>query len=146
MLLNWFDPFREFDRITQRMLGTASSAMPMDAFRHGDSYIVAFDLPGVDPASVDVTLERNVLTVSAERRWDWSDDQTVYVAERPQGRFTRQIMLSEALDTDHVEASYDNGVLTVAIPVREQAKPKRIEIAQGGSTTAIEAEAAPANA
>jgi HSP20 family protein len=137
------DPFREFDRLTQQALGTRfrPSAMPMDAYRQGDQFVVNFDLPGVDPASVDLTVEKNVLSVSAERRWDVSEDIQVVASERPQGTFNRQLFLGEGLDSEKVEASYENGVLTVTIPVAEQAKPRRVEISSGTGARTIEANA-----
>jgi HSP20 family protein len=137
------DPFREFDRLTQQALGTRfrPSAMPMDAYRQGDQFVVNFDLPGVDPASVDLTVEKNVLSVSAERRWDAADDIQVVASERPQGTFNRQLFLGEGLDPEKVEASYENGVLTVTIPVAEQAKPRKVEISAGTGAKTIEASA-----
>jgi HSP20 family protein len=137
------DPFREFDRLTQQALGTRfrPSAMPMDAYRQGDQFVVNFDLPGVDPASVDLTVEKNVLSVSAERRWDAADDIQVVASERPQGTFNRQLFLGEGLDPEKVEASYENGVLTVTIPVAEQAKPRKVEISAGSGAKTIEASA-----
>jgi HSP20 family protein len=135
------DPFREFDRLTQQALGTRfrPSAMPMDAYRQGDQFVVNFDLPGVDPASVDLTVEKNVLSVSAERRWDAAEDIQVVASERPQGTFNRQLFLGEGLDPEKVEASYENGVLTVTIPVAEQAKPRKVEISAGTGAKTIEA-------
>ncbi len=128
------DPFRELDRLTQQAFGTRTrpAAMAMDAYRQGDRFVVHFDLPGVEPSSIDMTVEKNVLNVSAERRWQPSDDQEILASERPQGTFSRQLMLGESLDAERVEASYDNGVLTVTIPVAEQAKPRKVEITSGG--------------
>ncbi len=143
-MLMRFDPFRELDKITQEAFGGRSQpAMPMDAYRDGDQFVVHFDLPGIDPASIDLTVEKNVLTVSARREWQRRDGQQVLVAERPQGSFARQLFLGEALDADRVEARYDGGVLTVTIPVAEQAKPRKITVsaatANGGhEQTAIE--------
>jgi HSP20 family protein len=129
------DPFRELDRIAQEAFGTRfrPALMPMDAYRQGDQFVVHFDLPGVDPASIDLTVEKNVLTVTAERRWDPSEDVRIVASERPRGNFTRQLFLGEGLDTDRIEASYDNGVLTLTIPIAEQAKPRKIEITNGGA-------------
>jgi HSP20 family protein len=134
------DPFRELDRITQQVFGTPArpTAMPMDAYRHGDQFVVHFDLPGVDASSVDLTVEKNVLTVSAERRWQTSEDEQIVASERPQGTFSRQLFLGESLDADRVEARYDNGVLTVTIPVAEQAKPRKVEVSVTGKSKAIE--------
>jgi HSP20 family protein len=103
--------------------------MAMDAYRHGDTFVVHFDLPGVDPSSIDLTVEQNVLTVRAERRWEEGEEDEVLVAERPQGSFSRQLFLGEGLDTEHIQATYENGVLTLSIPVAEQAKPRKVEIA-----------------
>ncbi len=139
-MLMRFDPFREFDRLTQQVTGTArQSGMPMDAYRHGDHFTVHFDLPGVDPASIDLTVEKNVLTVTAERSWQRAEEDEVLVAERPQGRYSRQLFLGEGLDADRIEASYDNGVLTVTIPVAEQAKPRKVAITTGEDNKAIDA-------
>jgi len=127
------DPFAELDRVAQQVLGTRArpAAMPMDAYRDDDRFIVNFDLPGVDPSSVDLTVEKNVLTVTAERQWQPREHQEVVAAERPQGNFSRQLFLGESLDPDRVEARYENGVLTVVIPVAEQAKPRKVEITAG---------------
>src|SRR5438105_3152619 len=128
-MLMRFDPLREFDRLTQHVFGTngAVAAMPMDAYRNDDQFVVRFDLPGVDPSSTELTVEENVLTVSAQRHWD-VDEAEFLVNERPQGTFSRQLFLGDTLDAEHVEASYDRGVLTVTIPVSERAKPRKIEI------------------
>jgi HSP20 family protein len=127
------DPFRELDRLSQQLmgsLGTAArpSAMPMDAWRSGDEFVVEFDLPGVDPGSVDLDVERNVLTVRAERP-ALNGSQELLAAERPRGVFSRQLILGDNLDTEQVRASYGAGVLTLRIPVAERAKPRKIEIA-----------------
>lgn len=111
----------------------------MDAYRHGDRCVAHFDLPGIDPGSVELTVEKNVLTVRAERSWPQRKGQELLVSERPQGRFSRQLFLGEALDADHIEASYDQGVLTVTIPVAETAKPRKVEIAAGNGPKAIDA-------
>jgi len=126
------DPFRELDRLTQQVFGNPGttarpSVMPMDAWRAGEEFVVEFDLPGVDPASVDLDVERNVLTVRAERP-GLNGDHELIAAERPRGIFSRQLILGDNLDTDRVQASYDAGVLTLRIPVAEKAKPRRIEI------------------
>ncbi len=127
------DPFREFDRLSQQVfgnLGTATrpTAMPMDAWRSGDEFVVQFDLPGVDPGSVDLDVERNVVTVHAERPM-LAGDQEMVAAERPRGVFSRQLILGDNLDVDNVAASYEAGVLTLRIPIAEKAKPRRITIA-----------------
>ncbi len=130
-----FDPFREMDRVAQlvnQQSGAArNTAMPMDAYRGKDQFIVRFDLPGINPASIDLTVEKNVLTVRAERRWEPDEGQEVIVQERPQGIFTRQLFLGEALDAEHVEAAYNDGVLTLTIPVAEQAKPRKVNVISG---------------
>ncbi|WP_030347730.1 Hsp20/alpha crystallin family protein [Streptomyces sp. NRRL S-1022] len=129
------DPFREFDRLAQQVLGANArpSAMPMDAYRSGDEFLVHFDLPGIDPETIELDVERNVLNVRVERRTPAPQDAEMLVAERPTGTFTRQLFLGETLDTERIDASYDAGVLTLRIPVAEQAKPRRIQIT-GGDT------------
>jgi HSP20 family protein len=129
------DPFRELDRWAGHVWGGTfrGGAMPMDAFRRGDSVVVNFDLPGVDPATVELTVERNVLTVKAERPAAHGSEDEVLVAERPTGQFTRRLFLGQSLDTDRVEAHYDHGVLSLTIPVAEKAKSRRIEIGVGGA-------------
>ncbi|AZM62018.1 heat-shock protein Hsp20 [Streptomyces sp. WAC 01420] len=135
MMLMRTDPFREFDRLAQQVLGSTAvardAAMPMDAYRSGDDFLVHFDLPGIDPETIELDVERNVLNVRAERRSPAPEDAETVVAERPTGTFTRQLFLGETLDTDRIDATYDAGVLTVRIPVAEQAKPRRIEISGG---------------
>jgi len=127
------DPFREFDRLTQQVFGSTArpAAMAMDAYRSGDDFVVHFDLPGVDPESIDLDVERNVLNVRAERRLPAPEDAEMIVAERPTGSFTRQLFLGDTLDTERIDASYEAGVLTLRIPVAEQAKPRRIQITGG---------------
>jgi HSP20 family protein len=133
------DPFRELDRLTQEAFGTRlrPAVMPMDAYRENDRFVVHFDLPGVDPSAIDLTVEKNVLIVVAERQWQPNDGQEVVASERPQAKFSRQLFLGEGLDSDHVEAGYENGVLTVTIPVAEQAKPRKVEITSGGGAKQI---------
>jgi HSP20 family protein len=146
MMLLRSDPFRELDRFAQQAFGTRMrpSAMAMDAYRDDDRFVVHFDLPGVDASSIDLTVEANVLTVSAERRWQPGENQQVLASERLQGNFRRQLFLGEGLDTDHVEAGYDNGVLTVTIPVAEQAKPRRVEVTSGRAVKEMETSSAAA--
>ncbi|MEU3831584.1 Hsp20/alpha crystallin family protein [Streptomyces microflavus] len=132
------DPFRELDRITEQILrpGTWSrpSAMPMDAYREGEEYVVAFDLPGVSPDAIDIDVERNMLTVRAERRPAVrADDVHMELSERPLGVFSRQIVLADTLDTEAIHADYDAGVLTLRIPIAERAKPRKIAI--GGNSS-----------
>src|SRR5918992_170487 len=123
-MLMRYDPFREIDRLTEGLFGNAGRApwMPMDAVRKDDHVEIHFDLPGVDPSSIDLTVERNVLTVKAERQWWPQEGSEVLARERTQGTFSRQVLLGEALDADRVDANYTNGVLTVSIPVAERAK------------------------
>lgn len=134
------DPFRDIDRFAQQVLGTAMrpAVMPMDAWREGDHFIAEFDLPGVEANSIDLDVERNVLTVRAERtRLD--EDREFVSAERPRGVFTRRLFLGENLDTDRIEARYRNGVLRLTIPVAEKAKPKKIAVLDAESDKAIDA-------
>lgn len=131
------DPFRELDRLTQQFFGatgthTRPAVMPMDAYRTGDEFVVHFDLPGVSPDSINLDVERNVLTVKAERTPEHADKADVQIAERPRGVFSRQLFLGESLDVEHIKAGYDAGVLTVRIPVAEKAKPRRIAVQGGG--------------
>jgi len=130
------DPFRELDRLTQQMFGTDGtlarpSVMPMDAWRDGDTFHVEFDLPGVNPDSIDLDVERNVVTVKAERPAR-ADNAELIAAERPRGVFSRQLILGDNLDTERIAASYNAGVLTLKIPVAEQAKPRKISITREG--------------
>ena len=134
MLLRAADPFRDFDRLTQQLLGTTSrpAVMPMDAWREGDRFVVEFDLPGVSRETIDLDVERNVLTVRAERvarngEWD------MLASERPRGAFSRQLVLGDNLDLSQVVADYDSGVLRLRIPVAEKAKPRKIEVTTGSS-------------
>jgi HSP20 family protein len=129
------DPFRELDRLTQQVFGSVPgtwsrpAVMPMDAYRAGDEFVVQFDLPGVSADAIELDVERNVLTVKAERRpATEGQDVETQVAERPLGVFSRQLFLGDTLDTDHIQAAYENGVLTLRIPVAQAAKPRKIEI------------------
>lgn len=128
------DPFRDIDRLAEAFFGTPGrpAVMHVDAERDGDWFYVYFDLPGVDPDSIDLTVERNVLSVHAQRQRQQRDGAETVIAERPMGTFNRQLFLGDTLDTEHLEASYDNGVLTLRIPVSEQAKPRKIHMAAGG--------------
>lgn len=132
------DAFRDLDRLSQQLLGTASrpSMMPMDAWRDGDEFVVELDLPGVDVDSIDLDVERNVVTVRAERPAPDATQQEMLTAERPRGVFSRQLVLGESLDTERVRAGYDAGVLVLRIPISERAKPRKIEIASGSSDRA----------
>ena len=139
-----FDPFRELDRLTEQVAGTSRSpSMPMDAYRTGDRFVVHFDLPGVDAGDIDLTVEKNVVTVRAERTPSPEGVEEVLVAERPQGVFSRQLFLGEMLDPGRVEANYAQGVLTLTIPVAEQAKPRRVEVSGSGGASSIDAGSRP---
>jgi HSP20 family protein len=138
------DPFREFDRLAQQVLGAGTTSrpavMPMDAWREGDTFVIEFDLPGVQPETLDIDVERNVLTLRAERparNGDWE----MLASERVRGTFSRQLVLGDNVDLEHIEASYDAGVLRLRVPVAEKAKPRKIEVSQAGSDeqTAISA-------
>jgi HSP20 family protein len=144
MLLRTTDPFRDFDRLTSQLLGTTlgtanrPAVMPMDAWREGDVFHLEFDLPGVASESIDLDVERNVLTVRAERvarNGDWE----MLASERPRGIFSRQLVLGDNVDLDQIQATYDAGVLRLTIPVAERAKPRKIEVATGSEPAAIEA-------
>jgi HSP20 family protein len=135
MLLRTTDPFRDLDRLTQQLMGTTNrpAVMPMDAWREGDRFVIEFDLPGVNADSIDLDVERNVLTVRAERvarNGDWEP----LASERPRGAFSRQLVLGDNLDLERIEAGYADGVLRLVVPVAEKAKPRKIEIMQSGRT------------
>jgi HSP20 family protein len=141
MLFRTTDPFRDLDRLTQQLLGSTwgttnrPAVMPMDAWREGDQFVVEFDLPGVTPESIDLDVEHNVLTVKAERvprNGDWE----MLAAERVRGAFSRQLILGDNLDLEHIEASYEAGVLRLVVPVAERAKPRKIEITGATSDAA----------
>jgi HSP20 family protein len=136
-----YDPFRQLDRVTDELFNTPRRPqyMPLDAVRRGSTLELRFDLPGVAPESVDVTVERDTLTVRAERSWTPSEGDEVLASERPQGSWTRQVVLGESLDTARLDARYDAGVLTVTIPVAEQAKPRKVEIRTGAAPEVIDA-------
>jgi len=146
MLLRTADPFREFDRLAQQLIGATGTTnrpavMPMDAWREGDVFVLEFDLPGVAKESIDLDVERNVLTVRAERvtgNGDWE----MLATERPRGLFSRQLVLGDNLDLEHIEAAYADGVLRLRVPVAEKAKPRKIEIqmdSKDGENKAISA-------
>lgn len=139
-----FEPFfRDFDRLAQQLwgnpVGTAArpAVMPMDVWRDGDTFVVEFDLPGVDPDSIDVTADQGALTVRAERPYVGDEGHDWVAAERPHGVFSRQLLLGDQLDTAHVGASYTDGVLRLTVPVVEQAKPRKIAITTGRKQKAI---------
>lgn len=129
------DPFREVDRLAQQVLGTSGrpAVMPMDAWREGDHVMIEFDIPGIAPDALDLDVERNVLTVRAERQGRPEDSETL-ASELPTGVFSRQLVLGDNLDLDHIEAAYETGVLRLRVPVAERAKPRKISVTTGGET------------
>ena len=135
-----FDPLRELERLAHEVPAASGTegprSFPMDAFRRGDRFLVRFDVPGVDPASIDLTVDRNVVTVRAERRLELEEGDELLVAERPQGAYARQLFLGDTLDADNIEAGYEAGVLTLTIPVAEAAKSRRVRIEPGGGESA----------
>ncbi|WP_329406347.1 Hsp20/alpha crystallin family protein [Streptomyces sp. NBC_00704] len=137
------DPFRELDRLTQQLLHTPGtwsrpSPMPMDAYREGEEYVIALDLPGVSPDAIDVDVERNMLTVKAERRpAAQADGVQMELSERPLGVFSRQVVLADTLDTEHIKADYEAGVLTLRIPIAERAKPRKVAVGGGSARKEI---------
>lgn len=135
------DPFGELDRLSRQMWGNVArpSVMPMDAYRRGDEFFVHFDLPGIDPDSIDLTVEQNVLTVKAERKPIREEGAEFLVTERQSGTFTRQLFLGETLDPDRIGADYSAGVLTLTIPVHEAAKPRKVEITSNENTKQLSA-------
>jgi len=136
MLLR-FDPFRELDRALEQTLEGSRfrrASVPMDAYRHGDTFVVHFDLPGVDPASIDIEIERNVLTLKAERSWRPVEGDEVVAAERPHGQFSRQLLVGDGLDPDRMHASFEHGVLTLTIPVAERSRPRKVEVSTAAPT------------
>jgi len=139
MLLR-FDPFREFDRALEQSRNQLQRpSFPMDAYRHGDTFVVHFDLPGVDPASIDLEYERNVLSVNAERAWRPVEGDDILANERLHGSFRRQLLLGDTLDPSAMNASYENGVLTLIIPIAEKAKPRKVSVETPGHPSAIDA-------
>ena len=134
------DPFRELDRLTQQVFGTAArpAFMPMDAWREGDTFRIEFDLPGVQPDSIDLDVERNVLTVRAERPGRQENGAELIAAERPRGVFSRQLILGDNLDLDNISANYRDGVLTLSVPVAERARPRKIAVESADSQRTIE--------
>lgn len=133
------DPFSDFDRLAETLLGSATrpAAMPVDAERDGDWFYVYFDLPGVDPDSIELTVERNVLNVKAQRKRQQREGAEMVITERPMGTFSRQMFLGDTLDTDNLEATYDAGVLTLRIPMSAKAKPRKINVGAGGGSKQI---------
>ena len=136
------EPFREFDRLTEAMFSERwARQIPVDAYRRNNEFTVHFDLPGVDARFIELTVEKDVLTVRATRAWIRAEDDQIQMMERAQGEFSRQLFLGESLDRDHITATYENGVLTVTIPVAEEAKPRKVEITHAGGV--VEAITAP---
>jgi HSP20 family protein len=132
-MLMRFDPFRELDRLVSAPWGRTRPVVPMDAYRRGDQFVVHFDLPGIDPETIDLTVEKNVLTVSAERQSTLEEGDETLVTERFHGEFSRQLFLGEALDAERIQARYEHGVLTVTVPVAEQSKARKVEVTTGGT-------------
>jgi HSP20 family protein len=130
MALMRFDPFREIDRITEQVMGASRMprTMPMEAFRRGEEFFVYIDLPGVNDDDVDVTVERNVVNIRAERRSPRQEGDELIVDERPHGVFTRQLFLGDNLDANCLSADYDRGVVCLTIPIAEESKPRRISV------------------
>jgi HSP20 family protein len=144
-MLMRFEPFRAFDRVPEELLNPSRvRQIPVDAYRRGDEFKVHLDLPGVHPDSIDLTVEADVLTVRATRSWIPAEDDQLQISERPQGEFSRQLLLGEGLDREHIAAAYEDGVLTITIPVVEQAKPHKVEITHGGTMLAVKAASAAA--
>jgi HSP20 family protein len=144
-MLTRFDPVADFDRFSSELFGALNRKavnMPIDAYRHQDQWVVNVDLPGVDPSTIDLTVDRNVLRIEASRNWRPAEGDLVLVAERPLGVFNRQLMLSEDIDTTAIKADYNAGVLTVLLPVAETAKPKKVAISTDGTSrpAAVEAQ------
>ena len=138
MLLTSIDPFVEFDRLAQRVFGTTNggalsrrSVIPMDSIRRQDEVELRFDLPGIDPESIEVTVDRGVLTVSASRTEEYAEDERPYRRERVMGSFARRVYLSDAVDSEKIDAAYAGGVLTVRLPLLEKAQPRKVEIHTG---------------
>jgi HSP20 family protein len=129
-----YDPFNRLEELRDQLLsgGRSPQSFPMDAYRRGDDFFVHLDLPGVQPETIDVTVENQVLTVSAERRFEQKEGDEFMVSERPQGRFSRQLRLGSTIDVDNIGASYEDGVLTLRLPVSERARPRQIQVGRGG--------------
>lgn len=143
-MLMRFEPFRAFDRMAEELQGAGRARqIPVDAYRRGDEFKVYLDLPGVHPDSIDLTVEADVLTVRATRTWTPAEGDQLQISERPQGEFSRQLLLGESLDREHIAATYEDGVLTITIPVVEQAKPRKVEVTHAvGAAQALKPAAA----
>jgi HSP20 family protein len=131
-----FEPFREFERTSEQMRSQHPiRQIPVDAYRRGNEFKIHCDLPGVDPDSIELTVENDVLSVWACRSWLPAEGDQVQITERAQGEVSRQLFLGQSLDRDHLTATCENGVLTITIPMVEQAKPRRVEVLHAGGTT-----------
>jgi HSP20 family protein len=141
MIMASYDPFRDLDRLASTLLETRRGPrrMPMDLYRDGDHYVLTADLPGVDPGSVDIDVDGQLLTIRAERTLASGDGVKWITREREAATFVRQLNLGQGIDTERISASYDNGVLSVTIPVSEKAKPRRIEVSSGQGSSTIQA-------
>jgi HSP20 family protein len=135
-----YDPFRELDQLAQQLMsgGRSPRSFPMDAYRRGDDFFVHLDLPGVDPSSIDITVEGANITISAERRFNQQEGDDILVSERPQGRFSRDLRVGTRIDSEGIEAGYDGGVLTLRLPVAAEAKPRRVEVRSSEQQKTIE--------
>ena len=134
-----FDPFRDLDRIMSGALrAPAAAGMPMDLYRSGEEFVAHIDLPGVDPGSIDIDVEDRTLTIRAERGTETGDDIQWLSHERPSGTFARQLTLGYGVALDKIEADYADGVLTLRIPVAEEAKPRKISVSHGSGRQTIE--------
>lgn len=129
------DPFRQLDRLSSQLLGNAPrpATMPIDAYRNGDEFVVAVDLPGVDPETIDLTVDKQTITIRAERARNAEEGVEYVVGERPYGTFTRRLFLGKSLDTAEIQADYRDGVLSIHVPVAEEAKPRKVKV-DGGAT------------
>ena len=136
-----FDPFRDLDRVWETMRTSTPRSFPMNVVRRGDAVHITFDLPGFRADQVDLTVERNQLTLTAERQWEQQEGDEWLVAERPAGTFRRELLLGENLDTDRLEATFADGVLSVTIPVAEAAKPRKISLSTDGASAPAPIEA-----
>ncbi len=129
-----YDPFHHLDELRDQLIsgGRTPRSFPMDAYRRGEEFFVHLDLPGIDPDTVELTVENQVLTISVERRFEQREGDEIIVSERPQGRFSRQLRLGSTIDTDRIAAGYDDGVLTITLPVSERARPRQVPVGRGG--------------
>ncbi len=140
-----YDPFHHLDELRDQLVsgGRSPRSFPMDAYRRGEEFFVHLDLPGINPETVEVTVENQVLTISVERRFEQLEGDEIIVSERPQGRFSRQLRLGSTIDTDRIAASYHDGVLTITLPVSERARPRQVRVGRGGPAQIEEGPTAP---